>query len=339
MAALVLSGRPGASASLVRRAIMGSGLDIQAPGWDRDTGRGILQPGNALTTARAHAQSYAVAGEAHVVSSTDGDTFAEPGETAVVEIPVTNLGDAGADRVHLRLRSNTVGLRITPATRAYGPIAAGATVTRRYRVAIAASVPLGSTPSLQATVSFSGAFSPQATDTDVVIGQPADQTVGFAYAGPAVAIPDADPTGVSLPVTVSGLGAVSSASFSIDGSACATTDGSAGVGLDHSFVGDLVGTLTAPDGTTVKLFDRFGGEGDNICQMRLIDTAARSIETATAEEAPFVGEWLPAEPLAALRGTQGDGIWHFTVADQAAADEGSIRAFTLSLAGYVQSQS
>ena len=70
------------------------------------------------------------------------------------------------------------------------------------------------------------------------------------------------------------------------------------MGLDHTFVGDLVGTLSAPDGTTVTLFDRTGGTGVNLCRTELSYAANRSIQLAVDTDAPFTGSWRPAEPLA-----------------------------------------
>ena len=107
------------------------------------------------------------------------------------------------------------------------------------------------------------------------------------------------------------------------------------VGLDHTFVGDLVGSLVAPDGTSVTLFARRGLDGNNICQAVFDDTAARSITSATSAEAPFTGTWRPETPLGALTGHSADGTWNFHVADEAGLDIGSVRAFTLHVSGFV----
>ena len=54
---------------------------------------------------------------------------------------------------------------------------------------------------------------------------------------------------------------------------CTTNPGATTVGLDHTFVGDLVGTLIAPDGSEVTLFARDGGPGNNICQAVFDDSS------------------------------------------------------------------
>ena len=150
-----------------------------------------------------------------------------------------------------------------------------------------------------------------------------------------MAIPDGDDDGVNVPVTVSGIGNVARATFSVDGTSCSPAVASPLVGLDHTFVGDLVGSLVAPDGTSVTLFDRRGLDGNNICQAVFDDSATRSIASAASREAPFTGSWRPESPLAGLNGHSADGTWNFHVVDEAALDVGAVRAFTLHVAGFV----
>jgi subtilisin-like proprotein convertase family protein len=203
-----------------------------------------------------------------------------------------------------------------------------------FTVSVPASFPLGRTVQLTIRVSFAGALSPQSATKSITVGQPG-QAQDFSYAGPAVAIPDGDDDGVDVPLAVSGVGNVARATFSVDGTSCSPAVASPLVGIDHTFVGDLVGSLAAPDGTSVTLFDRRGLEGNNICQAVFDDSAARSISSATSGEAPFNGSWRPESPPAALNGHSADGTWNFDVADEAALDVGSVRAFTLHVSGFV----
>jgi subtilisin-like proprotein convertase family protein len=156
----------------------------------------------------------------------------------------------------------------------------------------------------------------------------------FAYAGAPVAIPDNDPTGATATVAVSGVGYASGLTFSIDGTVCSTTEGSTTVGLDHTFVGDLTGTLTAPDGSTATLFARAGLGGNNMCQVVFDDSATRAFATVTSGEAPFTGTWRPNGRLAGLRTGVVDGTWTLKVVDSASVDVGSIRAFSLHITGF-----
>ena len=151
--------------------------------------------------------------------------------------------------------------------------------------------------------------------------------------GPSVAIPDEAAAGVTVSIPVAGVGPVSKATFSLDGSSCDATEGSTTVGLDHTFTADLVGTLTSPNGTAVELFTRVGGEGNNFCQTVFADSAERSISSASSEEAPFTGARQPAQPLSTFAGTPGDGNWTFNVGDLAGADQGTLRELSIHLNG------
>jgi subtilisin-like proprotein convertase family protein len=133
---------------------------------------------------------------------------------------------------------------------------------------------------------------------------------------------------------VSGLsGFINGLTFSIDGTACSATAGSTTVGLDHTFVADLVGTLTAPDGTAATLFANNGGSGNNFCQVVFDDSAVASIGSITTAQAPYTGTFRPLEPLGPLAAGTLNGTWTFHVVDEASADTGSIRAFSLHFVG------
>lgn len=334
IAGLILSGNPGIAPSEVRTALTSTALDIEARGYDRDTGYGIVMANRALAYTGATPQPLAVADGVTVLSTTDGDLFVEPGESAQVSIPVTNRGDAVATGVSVQVTTTAAGVTIRPASRSYGTIQKGATKTvSPFTVTVPASWPLGTPVELRVRVTFAGALSPQTTTEPISIGQPSAPE-SFSYTGPAVPVPDGNLDGISVPVTVSGVGTLSGATFSIDGTACSTAIGSTTVGLDHTYVGDLVGTLTAPDGTTVTLFDRRGSSGNNFCQTVFDDAAAEPISAATSTDAPFSQAWRPESPLSDLVAHSGDGTWTFSVADEANIDTGSVRAFTLHLAGY-----
>ncbi len=284
---------------------------------------------------RARGQAFAAAGDPEVTGSTDGDAFLEPGETGTVRVPVTNQGDVAARRVRARLRTSEAGVLISPARRGYGRVAAGRTERRTFRVTVPAELPLGTRVGLRTTVRFRGVFSPQRATTDLVVGQPATSPVTVSYDGPPVPIPDDSSAGASVPLAVTGVGPVSRVTFSIDGTECSSERDSTTVGLDHTFVGDLVGTLTSPDGTTVTLFERTADDGVNLCRTVFADDADRSIQVAGPEDAPFTGSWQPAEPLSALVGGPGDGTWTFRVEDLAGEDIGAIRAVSVNAYGFV----
>jgi subtilisin-like proprotein convertase family protein len=206
---------------------------------------------------------------------------------------------------------------------------------KSFKVALADDYPIGKPIHFTVTIDFAGPLSPTTATFTVSTGQPADTATDFAYTGPPVAIPDDDPAGASVTVPVSGVGFASKVTFSVDGTDCSATEGSTTVGIDHTFVGDLVGTITAPDGSTATLFDRNGSGGNNLCQVVFDDSATEPFANVESTDAPFTGTWQPETPLSALLGSSVDGDWTFNVSDNAGADTGSIRAFSLHITGFV----
>jgi uncharacterized repeat protein (TIGR01451 family) len=169
-------------------------------------------------------------------------------------------------------------------------------------------------------------------------GGTAPTTSTFSYAGSPVAIPDAaDLSGTSpgapatASVVASGLfGPLTDVDLRIDGSSCDTSAGSTTVGIDHTFVNDLVVRLTSPAGTTVTVISNADGSGNNLCQVLLDDdSGAPSIQTSVTANAPFTGTWTPHSSLADFDGEDPNGTWTLEVQDFFSADTGSIRAFSV----------
>lgn len=163
--------------------------------------------------------------------------------------------------------------------------------------------------------------------------------ISFSYSGPPVAIPDAaDLSGASpgaqvgAPIAVSGFTRpVSKVTLSIDGTICTAGIGATTVGIDHTFVSDLVITLRAPDGTEVVLANQADGSGNNLCQVVFDDAETASLQTAPSASAPFTGSYGPYSPLAAFAGKAGNGTWTLQVQDFFSGDTGSIRAWTINI--------
>jgi len=96
---------------------------------------------------------------------------------------------------------------------------------------------------------------------------------------------------VSSTITISGCTGTASASSTIE------------VHIVHTWIGDLVVDLIAPDGTVYNLHNRAGGSADNINQVY-----TRNLSTESA-----------------------NGTWTLRVRDAAAADVGRIDSWTLDL--------
>ena len=104
-------------------------------------------------------------------------------------------------------------------------------------------------------------------------------------------VPIADFTTVDSPITIAGCAGTASATAAVE------------VHIAHTYIGDLIVTLIAPDGTTYPLHNRAGGSTEDIHQ------------TYTTH--------LSSEP--------DNGTWKLRVQDAAGADTGRIDSWTLSL--------
>ena len=151
--------------------------------------------------------------------------------------------------------------RSRPRTRAYGDLPPGATVSRDFTLTLAASHPLGKACRLAVRVTFAGVLSPTQATFKVGAGQPATTPVKFSYTGPPVPIPDASTLGASIPIAVTGVAMRPTSRSRSTARTCSEDPASTTVGINHSYVGDLTGTLTSPAGKTAVLFQRRGGDG------------------------------------------------------------------------------
>ncbi|MFK0248892.1 S8 family serine peptidase [Amycolatopsis azurea] len=336
IAGLVLSGNPGLPPAEVREALINTAVDILTPGRDNSSGAGVILADKVLAYTGASPQPLVTAGQP-TVTPADGGSALDPGDTAKVTLPVTNRGDGTASSTSVVLSSPTPGVTVAPRSKSYGTISPGQTGVNDFTITVPTTQELGVPVVLNARVTFAGSYSPTTSTFSLPVGTPSPVTQNFAYAGAPVAIPDSDPTGVTVPITVSGVGRASKLTFSVDGATCSTDQTSTTVGVNHSYVGDLVGTLTSPSGAKVTVFQRNGGSGNNLCQVVFADNAATPFSSVSAANNPFTGTYRPAQVIGGLTtGAAADGTWKFTAVDVAGGDTGSIRAISLHLNGFVQ---
>lgn len=104
-----------------------------------------------------------------------------------------------------------------------------------------------------------------------------------------IAIPDNNNTGVTRTIEVSGR------------AGNAPTNASIAVNITHTYIGDLIVDLIAPDGTVYNLSNRAGGAADNIVQ-----TYVRNLSTETL-----------------------NGTWSLRVRDRANADVGTLNNWSI----------
>ncbi len=166
-----------------------------------------------------------------------------------------------------------------------------------------------------------------------------------SYTGPAVAITDNTPAGINIVVPVAGVGTISDLNFSFDGTAASADPLSTTVGLNHSWVGDIIVKLTSPGGTIVTIVDRpgvpttttgcnnnnfFGTTLNDDGGLPAIEIQANPVGGPCNTALAFpVGNFSPNNPMSAFDGQNANGNWTVNVSDNAGADTGSVRAFSL----------
>jgi hypothetical protein len=341
IAALLKSAKPNIKQDRVRKALTKTALDIEAVGVDRDSGAGILDAFAALQFINATPSPVLTFGAVTTTAvGGDGDNFVEPGEGGAITVALTNVGGATALGVTGTLRTSTPGVTITHPTSSFPNIGSNGQSANNitpFTFTLANNAPCGVAIDFTLTVNASNSNEgPQAVSFKVQTGQPSTTVV--SYTGPPVLIRADIPNTVTIPIAVSGLsGPIGDLNFSFDGSGCTSDAGATTVGLEHSWVGDLVITLTSPQGTTVTLMNQAGGalnSGNNFCNTVLDDSAAALIQAITPAGAPFTGAFQPASPLAAFNGQNGNGTWTLTVSDVASFDGGNVRAFSLAFTSF-----
>jgi len=158
--------------------------------------------------------------------------------------------------------------------------------------------------------------------------------VTFGYTQIAVstttgAIPDASPAGIDFNGTAaSALNSITEVTLDLD--------------INHSWNGDLIVTLTSPEGTAVILVDRPGrttgapGCNENGMQITLDDAAATPIEDCTGENGPYpavTGSYFPNNPFSAFDGEDPNGTWILNISDNLGGDSGELIAATINIMG------
>ena len=131
---------------------------------------------------------------------------------------------------------------------------------------------------------------------------------------------------IAIPDFVVGSPAVPVASTIVSVSPDIITSLAVKIGLSHSFIGDLTGTLS--NGViTVTLFNGIGGGTDLSGVYTFSDVAITAFGTGPSPLA--AGEYKPLGALADFTGSAAAGTWTLTVTDNGAIDVGTIDSFEL----------
>lgn len=143
-------------------------------------------------------------------------------------------------------------------------------------------------------------------------------SLGQTYTGGGGPIPDNGPQ-TAFPITISGLSQpVLNSSFGLE-TVC--------FNITHTYDGDLVIKLQAPDGTVVNLVHNTGAGGQNFTGTCLNDFAPDAISNGGA---PFTGTYKPMGTIGNVNnGQNGNGTWNLLIQDIAGADVGDLLDFSL----------
>ncbi|KAF7787765.1 hypothetical protein PRUB_a2249 [Pseudoalteromonas rubra] len=211
---------------------------------------------------------------------TPGGQEITAGETASYEFSFTSVADWQGD-IALTLDSPLPGAVLSQST-----VTPGNTVTLTV-------------PTTADTQWGNYSFTVNATSGDLADSKSVNLSVlpqglsDFSYDNTtAVDIPDNDATGISSVITVADDITIFDSNTLVD--------------ITHTYIGDLLVTLTSPAGTSVTLHNRAGGSADNL------------VETFNS---------------AAFNGEAARGDWTLNVSDNAGVDTGTLNSWTLTLTG------
>lgn len=152
--------------------------------------------------------------------------------------------------------------------------------------------------------------------------------IGSYGSAPNAAIPDNTPAGLSDSLVI--------------GDSATIGDIDVELFVDHTWVGDLIVTLTHEDtGTSAVIVDQigvpvistFGCPEDNFAGAVLDDEGGDAIEDQCQPDLSSPPNYTPAEALSAFDGEDLAGTWTLNISDNAAADTGSLVSWSMSVSG------
>lgn len=323
IAALIESYNPTLLPADLRTVLTNTALDIEAPGYDFNSGSGIVMAYQALQAAPALPLPRLTMQTNYVVGG-NGNGLVDPNECNSFYLVLANVGFADATSVRATLSTPTPGVVILQPLSSYGniPIGGSATNFSAYRVTTSPNFICGTPIDFTLVVK-----SDEATQTNQFQLATGTLAATVRFDNPtSYLIPDNDPNGVISPIFVSG----------ITGSVAKVT---VGLHLLHPSDGDLTLELIAPDGTTNLLAAHVGSGGRNFGLACAPDSALTFFDDAAATPIgsgfpPFVGSFIPQQALAVFNGKSGpalNGIWQLHVVDSIAQNAGSLACWSLLL--------
>lgn len=176
IAALLLSAKPTLTAAQVRTALTSTALDIEAAGYDINSGYGIVQAFQAVQSVNPDPISNITLGSFQLTEGafSNNNNLIDPGELAKMVVKLTDPALAAATSVVATLSSTTAGVTITQPTASYGTIPSAGSASNTatpFLLGVSSSVPCGTLINFKLLVSFGGGGpSPQAFTFTVRVG-------------------------------------------------------------------------------------------------------------------------------------------------------------------------
>jgi subtilisin-like proprotein convertase family protein len=320
IASLLWSSDPSLTPDDIRSILVGSALDIEQPGFDRNSGAGVLDALEAVSSARIK-----IAIQSVVFNDANTNHILDRNECAELVIALQNLPAPArltATGVTAVLTCSTPGVIVDPLPRSFGDLPPdGTTVANAsFRISTMPDYLGGELVEFALQIGASNQIvRPSVFQLDSVAsgrGVP----VGFASTTP-VAIPDLSTVESSLDVQ------------NFDSPLAAVK---VGVSLLHTYDSDLLLSLITPDGSEIVLSQGVGVDGQNYgagCDAMTLfsDEAPAGILDGLP---PFLGAFRPQQPLRTLSGKAGNAVngrWTLRVADQVELDSGTLSCWSLEL--------
>jgi uncharacterized repeat protein (TIGR01451 family) len=243
----------------------------------------------------------------------------EPGETVNFTIPLSATGGDFTNVVGT-LTSATAGVTIVTGMGTYGNITAGNSASANYSITVDETVACSSALDLNLAVS--------STEDNFAfpISRNVGQSAAFTYNNLPLAIPDNTPAGATSTANVSGVpGAITNVQVQVNAT--------------HTWVGDLVISLTSPGGTTVTLLDQpnvpLGTFGCSNNDVNVLFADGQPDPESVCSGAPPQGNtadpWpvtdaspVPGDAMADFNGEDANGTWTLTISDNGGGDTGTL---------------
>ncbi|MEO7047889.1 MAG: HYR domain-containing protein, partial [Ferruginibacter sp.] len=160
IAALLKSAKPSITAAQVRTALTSTALDIEGPGYDINSGYGILQAFQAMQSIMPTLISNINLGTVTATEGAygNGNGALDPGELGKLNVQLLNPSLATATSVSASIISTTPGVTVTQANATYGNIAAGGNAINNtpYLIGVSSSIACGSLINFKITVNYGG---------------------------------------------------------------------------------------------------------------------------------------------------------------------------------------